>query len=89
MSGISPAQMLGILDDAIANAPRRGTALSLCVPGGTLLGIKGKPDGPDQYGRPTYGFTRRQCEHLRQIILDAARADATSARTQARETTDA
>lgn len=76
-----PGEMVRLLDDAIAQAPRgrkgrRLLVLELAsVPGGVLLGVEGYPTGYDEDGRPTYGFTRAQCVEMRQIILDAAHAD--------------
>lgn len=74
---MTPHEFLGVLDDAIAAAPRgrRAIALELHVPGGSLWGIQGKHLGVDE-GGPVYGFTRRQCEDMRQVIFDAARQDA-------------
>lgn len=79
-----PAEMLTLLDDRIAQASprrrdRRLLILELAVPGGMLLGIEGHPLGYDEQGRATYGFTRAQCEEMRQVILDAAHADITAA----------
>jgi hypothetical protein len=75
---MTPHEMLGVLDDAIAAAPRRprsAIALELHVPGGSLWGVKGKPLGTDERG-PVYGFTRHQCTDMREVILAAARTDA-------------
>lgn len=69
--------MLAVLDDAIACAPsgRRSIALELYVAGGTVLGVKGKHLGSTERG-PVFGFTRRQCEEIRAVILAAAAEDA-------------
>lgn len=73
---MGPHQMLVALDAAIAATPkRRHIAISLRVP--ELWGQRGRPDGLDDEGVPVYGYTRRQCERLRDVIRDAVRADAT------------
>lgn len=76
---MSPHELLAVLDDAIAAAPRgrRAIALELHAPGGNVLGVQGKFLGHTEQG-PCYGFTRRQCEAIRRVILDAAAADAAS-----------
>ncbi len=73
----TPFEFLAILDDAIAQAPRGRRAIALELHtghGGVLLGATGTPLGSDD-GGPVYGYTRRQCEAMRQVILDAARDD--------------
>lgn len=79
---MTPHEFLGLLDDAIAQAPsgRKAIALELYVRGGVVLPkgaphIKGKYLGADERGS-LYGFTRRQCEEMREVILAAAREDA-------------
>lgn len=73
---MSPHELLHVLDDAIAAAPRgrRAIALELHAPGGNVLGIQGRFLGHTDRG-PCYGFTRRQCETMRRIILEAAAED--------------
>lgn len=76
---MTPHEMVAALDDAIAHAPRgrRKIALELRAPGGAVLGVYGKYLGRDPVdGVPVYGFTRRQCEQVRAIILTAAAEDA-------------
>lgn len=72
---MTPAEMLDVLDSAIAGPKTRGgSVLELRNP--TVLGQKGKYLGRDPGdGSAVYGFTRRQCKNMRQAILDAARAD--------------
>lgn len=68
--------MVAVLDDAIAGTRRRNR-VALHLRNGTVLGERGRRLGEDD-GGPVYGFTRRQCERMRQTIFDAAREDATS-----------
>lgn len=80
---MTPAEMVAVLDDAIAAAPRkrRAIALELRAPGGRVVvgvppvTIVGKFLGHDE-GGPVFGFTRRQCEEIRAVILGAAAEDA-------------
>lgn len=71
-----PGELLAKLDDAIAAAPtgwrhRRHPTLVVAAP--RILGENGKPIA--EVDGTWYAYTRTQCERLRQVILDAARAD--------------
>jgi hypothetical protein len=73
---MTPGEMLEALDAAIADTPRwrpRKIALEL-LHTRTVLGERGQIiDDPDE---PRYGFTRAQCQRMREHLLAAARADA-------------
>lgn len=81
---MTPAGMLAVLDDAIAQAPTGGRrarrAIALELRTRTVLGHEGVFLGRDidDHGHdvgPRYGYTRSQCVEIRQAILDAAAAD--------------
>ncbi|CAN5460906.1 hypothetical protein BH10ACT3_BH10ACT3_17180 [soil metagenome] len=81
---MTPFEMLSVLDDAVARAPRRRwwqehpVALELTAPSVRILDTveTGTFLGNDTEGTPTFGYSTPQCERLRTAILTAARDDA-------------
>ena len=67
-----PGEMLERLEHAIATPWWRRTAMAINVP--TLLGEKGRPLPPDEFG-PQYGYTRAQCKRMKALIVAALRAN--------------
>lgn len=72
------SHLLAALDDAIAAAPRgrRAIALELHTRNHVVLGVRGRDLGTTPEGQRVTGFTKRQCETLRETILAAAHEDA-------------
>lgn len=78
---LSVTEMLESLDSAIADTSRwRPNQVALELVGQRSIPSLGGEVGQylgDQDGRPVYGFTRRQCQRMRDELLATARADAT------------
>lgn len=79
---MTPFEMLTILDDAIARAPRGRRAIALELRSRpTVLGQSGHylhTEDVEGTQIAVYGFTKRQCQAMRAVIVEAARQDATS-----------
>lgn len=74
-------EFVATLEDAIAHTHRRrDVALTLHVPGGRLALAghiwQGRPVASEPDEPPTYGFSKRQCEEIRDFILASAEGDA-------------
>ena len=70
---MTPGELLTVIDHALAKPPgRRGAVLELTAP--VVLGVPGKYLGESDRG-PVYGYTKRQCRRIRDVIYAAARAD--------------
>lgn len=74
---MTPHEFVGVLEDALAAEPkgRRAIVLTMHTASIPSLGETGKYVGNDE-GGPVYGYTRRQCEAMRERIYAAAREDA-------------
>lgn len=72
---MTPFELLAVIEDADVRARpgRRRIILELRAP--SVLGQKGKHLGFDAEGFPQYGYTRRQCFAMRDVIYEAARED--------------
>lgn len=79
---MTPGEMLALLDESLARARskrirRNGPCVTLRGKA-TVLGQEGAWIGEDNLGA-VYVFSVRQCQRMREVILDAAREDARAA----------
>lgn len=73
---MTPFELVAVIEDADVRAPRGRGRIILELRNPTVLGHKGAYLGLDGDGKPQFGYTRRQCYKMRDLIYKAAREDA-------------